>query len=107
MFTAPASRPVRQDRARVEMDTVAYVEHGGALAGGSMQVDGDLTLRQTSPLSVYGGTGFSLLTSDFSSPPPPLTFDENFIRFVPLAGSLLGVIWFTPANPCCSCFGYC
>lgn len=39
----------------MEMDTVAYVEHGGGLAGGSMQVDGDLTLRQTWPLSVYGG----------------------------------------------------
>lgn len=39
----------------MEMDTVAYIEHGGALAGGSMQVDGDLTLRQTWPLSVYGG----------------------------------------------------
>lgn len=39
----------------MEMDTVAYVEHGGALAGGSMLVDGDLALRQTWPLSVYGG----------------------------------------------------
>lgn len=46
---------VLQDRARVEMDTVAYIEHGGALAGGSMLVDGDLALRQTWPLSVYGG----------------------------------------------------
>lgn len=34
---------------------MAYIEHGGALAGGSMQVDGDLALRQTWPLSVYGG----------------------------------------------------
>lgn len=51
-----------QDRAKVEMDAVAYVEHGGTLAGGSVQVDGDLRLRQAWPLSVYGGgfrRGFS------------------------------------------------
>eukprot|EP00903_Cladosiphon_okamuranus_P011146 g10520.t1 len=47
-----------RDRARVEMDTVAYIEHGGALAGGSMRVDGDLILRQTWPLSVYGGYSY-------------------------------------------------
>ncbi|CAM9305707.1 unnamed protein product [Pylaiella littoralis] len=47
-----------RDRARVEMDTVAFIEHGGALAGGSIQVDGDLTLRQTWPLSVYGGYSY-------------------------------------------------
>lgn len=34
---------------------MAYVEHGGSLPGASLQVDGDLTLRQTWPLSVYGG----------------------------------------------------
>ncbi|CAN0546236.1 unnamed protein product, partial [Ectocarpus sp. 8 AP-2014] len=44
-----------RDRARVEMDTAAYVQHQGALAGASMQVDGDMALRQTWPLSVYGG----------------------------------------------------
>ena len=53
--SGPRCWVVPQDRARVEMDTVAYVEHGGALAGGSMLVDGDLALRQTWPLSVYGG----------------------------------------------------
>ncbi|CAM9611948.1 unnamed protein product, partial [Ectocarpus sp. 13 AM-2016] len=44
-----------RDRARVEIDTAAYVQHQGALAGASMQVDGDMALRQTWPLSVYGG----------------------------------------------------
>lgn len=47
------------------MDTVAFFEHGGALAGGSMQVDGDLALKQTGPLSVYGG-GFLCFSSPSS-----------------------------------------
>lgn len=51
-FSPPSQR---QDRARIEMDTMAYIENAGALAGASMQVDGDLVLRQTGPLSVYGG----------------------------------------------------
>lgn len=42
------------------MDAVAYVEHGGALAGGLVRVDGDLRLRQASPLSVYGGGCYRL-----------------------------------------------
>ncbi len=60
-----------KDRARVEMDTVAYVEHGGALAGRSLQVDGDLTLRQTCPLSVYGGDACFLAGLSLHSPLPP------------------------------------
>ncbi|CAM9550595.1 unnamed protein product, partial [Scytosiphon promiscuus] len=47
-----------RDRARIEMDTMAYIENGAALAGASMQVDGDLVLRQTWPLSVYGGYSY-------------------------------------------------
>ena len=47
------------------MDTIAYVVHGGVLPGASVQVDGDLSLRQTSPLSVYGG---ELWSGSFSRP---------------------------------------
>lgn len=37
------------------MDTMGFVEHGGVLAGSSLRVEGDLRLKQTWPLSVYGG----------------------------------------------------
>lgn len=47
---------LRQDRARLEMDNLVYFEAGGCLPGGSLFVEGDLSLRQTWPLSVYGGT---------------------------------------------------
>lgn len=55
IFRHPVINPMFQDRAKVEMDALAYVEHAGPLAGGSVEVDGDLRMRQTWPLSLYGG----------------------------------------------------
>ncbi|CAN0345140.1 unnamed protein product [Ascophyllum nodosum] len=44
-----------RDRVRMEMDNLAYFEGGSTLAGEALRVEGNFRLRQTWPLSVYGG----------------------------------------------------
>lgn len=34
------------------------MEHGGGIPGAALRIDGDLRLRQTWPISVYGGKNY-------------------------------------------------
>ncbi|CAM9426130.1 unnamed protein product, partial [Discosporangium mesarthrocarpum] len=44
-----------RDRAKVEMDAMTFLDHGGGVPGASLQAEGDVRIRQAWPLSVYGG----------------------------------------------------
>jgi Transmembrane protein 231 len=66
-----------REKARLEMDTLAYFQHSSAVPGSSLRVDADYKLRQVSALQARGGYVLPYEDQPLLSPASATTLSET------------------------------